>query len=87
MTEVKITNTSSKHAVLVKMMRGHAIAHEQVIEPGKDGAVLVYVGQTVTIEEMERDDDAPEAESLPEAEEVSQPEGEPEKPKKKPATK
>lgn len=38
-TELKITHNSG-HAVLVKMMRGHAIAHEQVIAPGEEGAVL-----------------------------------------------
>jgi len=52
-TEVNIANTNNKHAVLVKMMRGYAVAHEQIIAPGKEGAVLVYAGQTVTIEEIE----------------------------------
>lgn len=64
-TELKITYSSGKHAVLVKMMRGHAIAHEQVIAPGEEGAVLVYAGQTVTIEEIEVDEVAPVADPVP----------------------
>lgn len=63
-TELKIAH-SSGHAVLVKMMRGHAIAHEQVIAPGEEGAVLVHAGQTVTIEEIEAHEVAPVADPVP----------------------
>lgn len=58
-TELKITHTSGNHAVLVKMLRGFAVAHEQIIEPGQDGSVLVHAGQTVSIEEVEGEYIAP----------------------------